>query len=382
MSDPSRTHAMTRRALLGTGAAFGALAAAPAALAKAPLADAARRKLGGLEVAPVGLGCQWVRTPDPDRVSDYYGSVLPRSEARELIRAAVDRGVTLIDTAEVYGPLVSEEIVGHALSGIRDRVTIETKFGFDIDPETGERLGGTNSRPDHVRRAVEGMLRRLGTDRIDMLYQHRVDPEVPIEDVAGVIGALMQEGKVLHWGLSEPGIDTIRRAHAEQPLSAIQNEYSMIWRGPEEAVLPLCEELGIGLVCWSPLAMGYLPGKITAGSHFAEGDFRALVPRFAPENLPHNMALYHIVDRWAQEKAATPAQIALAWLLSRAPFVVPIPGTTRVDHLAENAGAAEIRFSDDELAALQSQIDAIPIQGARLPEGVLAGTGVEAPRRD
>ncbi|WP_244520648.1 aldo/keto reductase [Aliiruegeria lutimaris] len=275
---------------------------------------------------------------------------------------------------------MSEEIVGAALKDVRDSAVIETKFGFDIDADTGEQLGGTNSRPDHIRRAVEAMLRRLGTDRIDILLQHRVDPQVPIEKVAGVIGELMSEGKVLNWGLSEPGLGTIRRAHAEQPLSVIQNEYSMLWRGAEAEVLPLCQELGIGFVCWSPLGMGFFSGKIDAASRFPQGDFRAVVPRFAPENLGPNMALFGVVTDWAARKSATPAQIALAWLLAQAPMIVPIPGTTNPDHLDENIRTAEVTFTEEELTQLNAEVAAIRIQGARLPEGVLAGTGVEAPR--
>jgi aryl-alcohol dehydrogenase-like predicted oxidoreductase len=250
---------------------------------------------------------------------------------------------------------------------------------MDIDQQTGERRGGLNSRPDHIRLVVDAQLRRLRTDRIDLLYQHRVDPQVPIEDVAGTIKDLVTQGKVRHWGLSEPGLQTIRRAHAAHPLAAIQNEYSMLWRGPEEQVLQLCEELGIGFVAWSPLGMGFLAGTITADSRFGEQDFRAAVPRFAPDNLPANMPLVDVVRTWAQRKDATPAQISLAWLTARKPWIVPIPGTTNVAHLEQNVGAAAIKFSAAELAELDAAIAAIPIQGARLPAPVLAGTGVEAP---
>jgi aryl-alcohol dehydrogenase-like predicted oxidoreductase len=312
-------------------------------------------------------------------VNDLYASSTDRAAAIALIRRAVDLGVTLFDTAEVYGPFMSEEILGEALQGRRNGVVISTKFGFDIDPQTGARRGGTNSRPDHIRRVVEAQLRRLRTDRIDLLYQHRVDPQVPIEDVAGTIKDLVRQGKVLHWGLSEPGLQTIRRAHAVHPLAAIQNEYSMLWRGPEAQVLPLCEELGIGFVPWSPLGMGFLAGTISVDSRFGEQDFRANVPRFAPDALPANMPLVDLVRSWARRKNATPAQISLAWLTARKPWIVPIPGTTNVAHLEENVGAATIAFSVAELAELDAGIAAIPISGARLSPPVLAATGVEAP---
>jgi aryl-alcohol dehydrogenase-like predicted oxidoreductase len=238
--------------------------------------------LGTLEVFPVGLGCQWNPGAAQGIVADYYGSTMDRQTAVALIRTAVDRGATLIDTAEAYGPFISEEVVGEALQGIRDKVVLETKFGFDIDPQTRKRRGGLNSRPENIKQTVEAQLRRLRTDRIDLLYQHRVDAQVPIEDVAGAVKDLIAQGKVLQFGLSEPGVQTIRRAHAVQPLAAIQNEYSMLWRGPEAQVLPLCEELGIGFVCWSPMGMGFLAGKVTAATRFDAQDFRAAIPRFAP----------------------------------------------------------------------------------------------------
>ncbi|MEQ9448458.1 MAG: aldo/keto reductase, partial [Rhodospirillaceae bacterium] len=241
-----------------------------------------------------------------------------------------------------------------------------------------------NSRPNHIKQSVEGMLRRLRTDRIDILLQHRVDPQVPIEDVAGAIKSLMAEGKVLHWGLSEPGTETIRRAHAEQPLTVIQNEYSMLWRGPEAEVLPICEELGIGFVPWSPMGMGFLSGTITAESRFGTGgtfDFRANVPRFAPEALKTNIALVAVVEHWARQKEVAPAQIALAWLLAQKPWIVPFPGTTKVAHMEQNLGAAAVIFTDEELQQLNAQIDAVQIEGARLPENVLQATGVEAPEK-
>ena len=262
---------------------------------------------------------------------------------------------------------------------MRDQVVIASKFGFDIDPQTGQRRGGPNSRPDHIRQAVDGMLQRLRTDRIDLLYQHRVDPTVPIEDVAGTVKDLIAQGKVAHFGLSEPGPQTIRRAHAVQPLTAIQNEYSMLWRGPENQILPLCEELGIGFVPWAPLGMGFTTGTITPYTRFAEGDFRAAVPRNSPENLAANMPLVQLIQDWAVRKGATPAQISLAWLMAQHPWIVPIPSTTRTAHLAENLGAEEVTFSDDELRELNTALAAITIHGERLQPAVLAQTGVEAP---
>lgn len=338
-----------------------------------------RRRLGPLEVFPIGLGCQWHPGSHPQTVNELYASSTDRAAAIALIRRAVDLGVTLFDTAEVYGPYMSEEILGEALQGRRNRVVVSTKFGMNIDPQTGERRSGLNSRPDHIRSVVDGQLRRLRTDRIDLLYQHRVDPQVPIEDVAGTIKDLVIQGKVKHWGLSEPGLQTIRRAHAVHPLAAIQNEYSMLWRGPEAQVLLLCEELGIGFVPWSPLGMGFLAGALNADSRFTPKDFRASVPRFAPEALPLNMALVELVCSWARRKNATPAQISLAWLLARKPWIVPIPGTTNLAHLEENVRAVAITFSAIELAELDVALAGIAVSGARLPPPVLAATGVEAP---
>jgi aryl-alcohol dehydrogenase-like predicted oxidoreductase len=345
-------------------------------------ASGQRRKLGTLEVFPVGLGCQWRPGGTPGAVVDLYHSAFDRPAAVALIRRAVDQGVTLIDTAEVYGPFLSEEIVGEALQGIRDKVVLETKFGMNVDQKTGQRLAGLNSRPEHIKRVVEAQLRRLRTDRIDILIQHRVDPQVPIEDVAGAVKDLVAAGKVLHFGLSEPGVQTIRRAHAVLPLTVIQNEYSMLWRGTEAQVLPLCEELGIGFVCWSPLGMGFLTGSVKADTRFEtspEMDFRAVVPRFAPEALPANMALVQVVKTWAQRKNATPAQLALAWLLAQKPWIVPIPGTTNVAHMEENLGAVAISFTTDELRQLNAAVAAVSIQGARLPPAVMQMSGVEAP---
>jgi aryl-alcohol dehydrogenase-like predicted oxidoreductase len=379
-----RTHPIKqihRRQVLTAAAVLGA---APWLLTsgsgKANAQSTARRRLGPLEVFPIGLGCQWHPGSSPEAVNDLYASATNRQGAVALIRRAVDLGVTLFDTAEVYGPFMSEEILGEALQGrTRDRVVVCTKFGFDIDPVTGERRGGPNSRPDHIRRVVEAQLRRLRTDRIDLLYQHRVDPQVPIEDVAGTIKDLATQGKVAHYGLSEPGLQTIRRAHAVHPVAVIQNEYSMLWRGPEAEVLPLCEELGIGFVPWSPLGMGFLAGTITASSRFEKPDFRATVPRFAPDALPANMSLVALVKTWAARKSVTPAQLALAWLLAQKPWIVPIPGTTNPAHLEENVAAASISFSSAELKELDTALAAIPIRGARLSPPVLAATGVEAP---
>ena len=330
-----------------------------------------RRTLGSLEVSSIGLGCQTM----PGKL---YGPVSSRADMVTLIRTAVDQGVTFFDTAEVYGPLESERIVGEALQPVRDEVVIASKFGFDVDPQTGQRRGGPNSRPDHIRQVVDRMLQRLRTDRIDLLYQHRVDPTVPIEDVAGTVKDLIAQGKVRHFGLSEPGPQTIRRAHAVQPLTAIQNEYSMLWRGPENQILPICAELGIGFVPWAPLGMGFTTGTITPFTRFAEGDFRAQVPRNSPENLAANMPLVQLISDWAVRKGAAPAQISLAWLMAQQPWIVPIPSTTRTAHLAENLGAEEVTFGGDELRELNTALAAITIHGERLQPAALAQTGVEA----
>ena len=333
-----------------------------------------RRRLGKLEVSSVGLGVQ--------NMSRTYQTTIPtRSEMFHIIRTAFDHGVTFYDAAEAYGPHEVERILGEGVAPFRDKVVITSKFGWNIDQETGARRPGLNSRPEHVRRVVEGMLRRLRTDRIDLLYQHRVDPQVPIEDVAGTVQDLMKQGKVLHWGLSEMGLATLRRAHAALPVTAVQNEYSMLWRGPEKEVLPLCEELGIGFVPWSPLGVGFLTGAVDARTRFADGDIRKVESRFSPENLPHNLALVEVAQRWATRKQATPAQIALAWLMAQKPWIVPIPGTTQMPHLLENVGAAAVRFSPAELTELNSAVSAIEVRGARLPDMVLAFSGVEAPPR-
>jgi aryl-alcohol dehydrogenase-like predicted oxidoreductase len=331
-----------------------------------------RRRLGSLEVSSVGLGVQ--------NMSRTYQTTIPtRSEMLNIIRAAFDRGVTFFDAAEAYGPHEVERILGEGVAPFRDQVAITSKFGWDIDPETGQFRGGLNSRPDQIKLAVEGMLQRLGTDRIDLLYQHRVDPQVPIEDVAGAVKELMAEGKVLHWGLSEMGLNTLRRAHAELPVSAVQNEYSMLWRGPEAEVIPLCEELGIGFVPWSPLGVGFLTGAIDARTGFAGGDIRQSETRFSPENLPANLALVELLKIWAERKEATPAQISLAWLMAQKPWIVPIPGTTQMAHMLENIGADGVQFTDAELTELNQSVAAIEVQGARLPDGVLAMSGLEAP---
>jgi len=326
------------------------------------------RTLGPLDVSAIGLGCMGM--------TGVYGAAADRGRMISLIRDAVARGVTFFDTAEAYGPFENERLVGEALAPVRDQVVIATKFGFDIDPDTGARGPGTNSRPDHIRAAVEAMLTRLGTDRIDLLYQHRVDPEVPIEEVAGAVAGLIAEGKVLNWGLAEAGLDTIRRAHAVTPLAAVQSEYSLFWRGPEAGLLGLLDELGIGFVPFSPLGAGFLTGQITMDTVFGPGDFRSLVPRFAPAARAANMALVELVRTVASEKGATPAQVALAWLMAQAPFIVPIPGTTKLARLEENLGAARLELTPDDLARITATADAISVEGDRLPEAVLKMTGL------
>jgi aryl-alcohol dehydrogenase-like predicted oxidoreductase len=296
-----------------------------------------------------------------------------------IIRAAYDRGVTFFDAAEAYGPYEVERVLGEGIAPFRNKVVITSKFGWNIDLETGQRRPGLNSKPDHIKLVVEGMLKRLRTDRIDLLYQHRVDPEVPIEDVAGAVKDLMQQGKVLHWGLSEMGLKTLRRAHATLPVTAVQNEYSMLWRGPEKEVIPTCEELGIGFVPWSPLGIGFLAGAIDANTRFAPGDIRGGESRFSAENLPHNLELVALVKQWAERKRATPAQIALAWLLSQKPFIVPIPGTTQMAHMLDNSDSADVRFTSAELAELNASVRGIEVRGQRLPDQVLVFSGVEAP---
>jgi aryl-alcohol dehydrogenase-like predicted oxidoreductase len=331
-----------------------------------------RRKLGQLEVSSVGLGVQ--------NMSRKYETTVPyRPQMINVIRAAFDRGVTFFDAAEAYGPWEVERILGEGIKPFRDKVAITSKFGWNVDQQTGQRLPGLNSRPEHVKVVVDNMLRRLQTDRIDLLYQHRVDPQVPIEDVAGAVQDLMKQGKVRHWGLSEMGLKTLRRAHAALPVSAVQSEYSMLWRGPEQEVIPTCEELGIGFVPWSPFGVQFLTGWIDANTRFAPGDIRGVESRFSPENLPHNLKLIDVLKQWATRKQATPAQIALAWLMAQKPWIVPIPGTTVMDHMVENTGAAAVGFTPAELTELNTAVRAIEVRGARLPEQVLVFSGVEAP---
>jgi aryl-alcohol dehydrogenase-like predicted oxidoreductase len=333
-----------------------------------------KRKLGTLEVSSIGLGVQ--------NMSRNYQTTIPlRSEMHNIIRKAYDNGVTLFDTAEAYGPFECEKILGEATASFRNKIVIETKFGWNIDQNTGQRLPGLNSQPEHIKIVVEGMLKRLRTDRIDLLYQHRVDPNVPIEDVVGAIKDLIKEGKVLHYGLSEPGVQTVRRAHAIHPVTAIQNEYSLLWRGPEQKIIPLCEELGIGFVPWSPLGVGFLTGAIDANTRFAQGDFRGMTSRFSSENLPQNIALVDLVKKWGEQKNATPGQISLAWLLAQKPWIVPIPGTTQMAHMVENTGAAAVKFNTAELQQFNSQLNAIKIAGERLPAMVQAFSDVEAPQK-
>jgi aryl-alcohol dehydrogenase-like predicted oxidoreductase len=326
------------------------------------------RKLGSLDVSAIGLGCMGM--------TSAYGPAADTSQMISLIRRAHDLGVTHFDTAEAYGPFANESLLGEALEPIRDKVVIATKFGFDIDPVTGARQPGTNSRPDHIRAAVEGMLKRLRTDRIDLLYQHRVDPAVPIEDVAACVRDLIAEGKVLHFGLSEAGAATIRRAHAVQPVAAVQSEYSLFWRGPETEIFPTLEELGIGFVPFTPLGAGFLTGKIDETTTFDPTDFRNMVPRLAPEARRANMALVEVVKSVAATKGATPAQVALAWILAQRPWISPIPGTTKLHRLEENLGGASLTLGPDDLQVIDAALKTIPVQGARLPEAVLKMTGL------
>ncbi|WP_133273882.1 aldo/keto reductase [Hymenobacter radiodurans] len=321
-----------------------------------------QRTLGtnGLQVSALGLGCMGM--------SFGYGQAPNQQEMIQLIRAAVEQGVTFFDTAEVYGPWVNEELVGEALQPVRDQVVIATKFGFDIDQVTGQNRGGLNSQPAHIRQVVENSLKRLRTDRIDLLYQHRVDPNVPMEDVAGAVKDLIQEGKVRHFGLSEAGMEAIRRAHAVQPVAALQSEYSLWWREPEQEILPTLEELGIGFVPFSPLGKGFLTGKIDEHTEFDKTDFRNTVPRFSTEARQANQALVDLLVRVAQEKQVIPAQIALAWLLAQKPWIVPIPGTTKRHRLEENLGAVELELTTDDLEEIEQAAARIPVQGARYAE--------------
>lgn len=343
----------------------------PAASADSSTSAIGRRKLGTLEVSSIGLGVQ--------NMSRTYQQTIPtRAEMHNIIRSAFDNGLTFYDAAEAYGPHEVERILGEGVEPFRDQIVIATKFGWNIDLETGERKPGLNSRPEHIKLVVEGMLKRLRTDRIDLLYQHRVDPQVPIEDVAGAVKDLMGQGKVLHWGLSEMGLNTLRRAHVVLPITAVQSEYSMLWRGPETGAIPVCEELGIGFVPWSPLGVGFLNGAIDARTRFAEGDIRGIEGRFAPENLPNNLALVELLKVWAERKRARLGQIALAWLLAQKPFIVPIPGTTQMAHMVENIGAPTVSFTPAEISELNQSVAAIKIRGARLPEVVQAYSDVDA----
>ena len=320
-----------------------------------------KRKLGSsnLEVSAIGLGCMGL--------SHGYGPATDTRDAITLIRTAVERGVTFFDTAEVYGPFTNEKVVGEALAPLRDQVVIATKFGFDLDPNTGAQRG-LNSRPEHIKQVAEASLKRLKTDVIDLFYQHRVDPNVPIEDVAGAVKDLIQEGKVKHFGLSEAGVQTIRRAHAVQPVTALQSEYSLWWREPEAEVLPTLEGLGIGFVPFSPLGKGFLTGAINANTNFDSTDFRNTVPRFTPEARKANQALVDLLGRIAARKRVTPAQIALAWLLAQKPWIVPIPGTTKLHRLDENLGAAGVGLTADELRDIENAISKVPVHGHRYSE--------------
>jgi aryl-alcohol dehydrogenase-like predicted oxidoreductase len=322
-----------------------------------------KRKLGksNLEVSAIGLGCMGM--------SFGLGPAINKQDGISLIRAAVERGVTFFDTAEVYGPYTNEELVGEALAPVRDKVVIATKFGFKIDPATGK-SAGTDSRPEHIREVAEASLKRLKTDRIDLFYQHRVDANVPIEDVAGAVKDLIQQGKVKHFGLSEAGVKTIRRAHAVQPVTALQSEYSLWWREPEAEVIPTLEELGIGFVPFSPLGKGFLTGKISADTKVDKTDFRNIVPRFTPENRKENQAMVDLVINVAERKKTTPAQIALAWLLAQKPWIVPIPGTTKLHRLEENIGAAAVELTPEDLRQIESASAKITVQGARYPENL------------
>ncbi len=329
-----------------------------------------KRKLGnsGLEVSALGLGCMGM--------SFSYGPPKDKQEMTALLRTAVERGITFFDTAEVYGPFLNEELVGEALAPFRKQVVIATKFGFDLsgsDHRPG--AAGLNSRPEHIKQAVEGSLQRLKTDVIDLLYQHRVDPDVPIEDVAGAVKDLIHQGKVKHFGLSEAGVQTIRRAHRVQPLTALQSEYSLWFRRPEAEVIPTLEELGIGFVPYSPLGKGFLTGKIDENAKFESTDFRSTLPRFAPEALKANQALIDLLGRIAERKKATPAQIALAWLLAQKPWMVPIPGTTKLDRLDENIGSLSVELTPSDLSEIENAASKITVQGARYPERLEQMTG-------
>jgi len=330
-----------------------------------------KRQLGksNLEVSAIGLGCMGM--------SFSYGPPKDKQEMTSVLRAAVERGITFFDTAEVYGPFLNEALVGEALAPFREHVVIATKFGFDLSgSDNRPGAAGLNSRPDHIKQAVEGSLKRLRVETIDLLYQHRVDPNVPIEDVAGAVKDLIQEGKVKHFGLSEAGVQTIRRAHAVQPVTALQNEYSLWWRRPEAEVIPTLEELGIGLVAYSPLGKGFLTGKIDENAKFDSTDFRSTLPRFTPEALKANQALIHLLGSIAERKKAAPAQIALAWLLAQKPWIVPIPGTTKLNRLEENIGAVSVQLTPEDLQDIEAAASKIKVEGARYPERLEKMTGL------
>lgn len=325
-----------------------------------------KRKLGSLEVTEMGFGCM--------NIAWAYGNPPSREDSIKLIREAYEAGIRFFDTAEIYGPHKSEEITGEALKSFRNDITIASKIGFDIDFATGEMRGGLNSRPEHIKKAVDHMLGRLQTDRIDLLYQHRVDPNVPIEDVAGTMAELIKQGKIRHYGLSEAGAATIRRAHREHPITAVQNEYSFWTRDPEGEVIPVCEELGIGFVPWSPLGMGYLTGKVTPEYNFAAGDIRKNLgfPRFTPEALAKNRPIVELLEKVGAKHKATPGQVALAWLMTKKPFIVPIPGTRLIPHMKENLGAAQIRLARFDMQELEKGFDTLGVFGDRAPEGLKA----------
>ena len=369
--DPARRGFLTGAAVAGAAVAAGGLAlGTSAARAQSALAAPGRRMLGQLEVSELGLGVQNMHRTFTTLVPD-------RADMVALIRTAFDEGVTFFDCAEVYGPYTCEEILGEAIAGIRGQVQITTKFGFDIGEDSG--IAGVTSDPARIRAAVEGSLQRLGTDYVDLVYQHRVDPTVPIEEVAGVVGELIDEGKALHWGLSECGPETLRRAHAERPLAAVQSEYSMLYREREEDILPITRELGIGFVPFAPLGYGFLTGAIDMATAFAPGDFRGFTSRMEGKNREANMALVEIARDFAARKDAEPEQIALAWLLAQDESIVPIPGTTNITHLRDNIGAAAVEFTNSEIAELNDAVRAVEVRGERAPAMVQEWNGAEAP---
>lgn len=373
---------LSRRTLLRAGVALAATsvlshsvvaqtAAPPGASSKPGAGLNRKRRLGPLEVSPMGLGCM--------SGSAFFYPLPGKARMISVIREAYDRGVTLFDTAELYGPFTNETLVGEAIAPFRQNIILASKFGHKYE---GNQSTGVDSRPASIRRAVEGSLRRLRTDHIDLLYQHRVDPNVPIEDVAGTVKELIGEGKVRNFGMSEPGLETLRRAHAVQPVAAVQNEYSVVERDVEKGTLALCRELGIGIVCWAPLARGFTTGRFGEGTVFLAGDYRGGLPRMFPDAMKANLRLLDLLDRWGNLKGATVAQISLAWLLAQGDDVVPIPGTTDPAHLRENLGAAEIRFTADELAQFRRELEAIPVIGVRGSPGSVALNGLEAPKKN